>query len=617
MINSFWNICSTCPMPKEEKLNSEYKRNYVWHPQYKPLAQDVVSCAPQSIVKEIGIQRRKQYPELAYRNNEVIRHDLSHHSKDAADLRARSEERDMGLASKSGPRSRSAEPGSSHYHQKSIMVQSFPPITSGRVAVLPEADEFPIISENPSETTEYKSQFAWPKKTEGEIPCTARKSVSMGIIKSADEPDMSVPKFKAAAIHRQCTKKKEATIPDKKPQDSKKKVKTEYKAKYKPFTSYVYVDGQWKKTSRLLKVPEKPVETHEEPWFVEVVERLQKANEYRWRGHTGELLPEIYKQPPEIPPSRSKLALPELQMNVTKCHQSTSKKSDSRKRETHTDFSKEKKKDKEAKTPPALRRPKSAEPAKAKEAVKHKRPATTPPAKPSAHVLPTRRKPIKDDEVDKKPKARTPSLKKLKEEPAKVASSVSRKTENPSSLPQGSGGKVWLQADQPVSEPKEGDDASVRKHSDAVRPSSLSPIAKPVPPQQEQPQKVFNDVEAKEEPSSAETKSAVPYSSVVPLTHVRTPEEVTGVKSPDPENWTVPIESSEKLQWSGVNTSDAPMRLKKTEEISENLSKLPTDESVPINTGSQESVPSSSKLTSTNVLDRARSRLDQFWGKNK
>lgn len=49
-------------------------------------------------------------------------------------------------------------------------------------------------------------------------------------------------------------------------------------------------------------------------------------------------------------------------------------------------------------------------------------------------------------------------------------------------------------------------------------------------------------------------KSSVPP-SVVPLTHVRTPEEVTGVKSPDPENWTVPIENRERLEWSGVNTS--------------------------------------------------------------
>lgn len=35
------------------------------------------------------MQRRKQYPELAYRSNEVIRHDLAPHSKDSADLRAR------------------------------------------------------------------------------------------------------------------------------------------------------------------------------------------------------------------------------------------------------------------------------------------------------------------------------------------------------------------------------------------------------------------------------------------------------------------------------------------------------------------------------------------------
>lgn len=35
------------------------------------------------------MQRRKQYPELAHRSNEVIRHDVSQTSKESADLRAR------------------------------------------------------------------------------------------------------------------------------------------------------------------------------------------------------------------------------------------------------------------------------------------------------------------------------------------------------------------------------------------------------------------------------------------------------------------------------------------------------------------------------------------------
>lgn len=67
------------------------------------------------------------------------------------------------------------------------MIQSFPPVTSGRVSMLPNTEEFPNISEQPSETTEYKSQFAWPRKTTESTPCMARKSVSMSIIKGSDE----------------------------------------------------------------------------------------------------------------------------------------------------------------------------------------------------------------------------------------------------------------------------------------------------------------------------------------------------------------------------------------------------------------------------------------------
>ncbi|KAG8186578.1 hypothetical protein JTE90_020872 [Oedothorax gibbosus] len=595
-------------MPKEEKLNSEYKRNYVWHQQYKPLAQDVINCAPQSVFKEAGIQRRKQYPELAYRNHEVIRHDLGQCSKDTVDFRARSEERDASLATRSGPRSRSAEPGFSRQQQK-MMVQSFPPVTSGRVSTLPKTEEYPNISEQPSEETEYKAQFAWPQKTECEPSGLPRKSVSMNVIRSS-EVDASVPKSKLAPVHRPCAKQKECA------QEGKKKIKTEYKAKYKPFTSYVYVDGEWKKTSRLLKVPEKVEDESVEPWFVEVAERVQKANEYRWRGHGhpvyGELLPDIYKQPPADILQRPKRLPSELKLNLPKCHQSSAKKNEVKKKDSLSETAAVEKKPKEVKKQ-SLRRPKSAEPAKAKETVKYRRPATTPPAKLSSHSLPTKKRMPKVEEVEKAPpKSKTGK----KEEIPRPSSSVKKSQAPPTS--QSSVGKVWLQSEKHAPSGVDQDNTGPPKErSDAVRPSSLAPISS-VGAHNE-----TRESEVKENSGLAEIEeimSNVPP-SVVPLTHVRTPEEVTGVKSPEPENWTVPIDNSESLEWSGANTSDLPSKVKTPEETKEKLNRevVATEEPAPNVDGSQESSSSagSSKLTSSNVLDRARSRLDQFWGKNK
>lgn len=55
---------------------------------------------------------------------------------------------------------------------------------------------------------------------------------------------------------------------------------------------------------------------------MEVVERLQKANEYRLRGHGhpvyGELLPDISRKPPEVPTPRSKVVAPEHLVNLPK-----------------------------------------------------------------------------------------------------------------------------------------------------------------------------------------------------------------------------------------------------------------------------------------------------------
>lgn len=40
-----------------------------------------------------------------------------------------------------------------------------------------------------------------------------------------------------------------------------------------------------------------------------------------------------------------------------------------------------------------------------------------------------------------------------------------------------------------------------------------------------------------------------PQGGPVPLTTVKSPEEMTGVKSPDPETWTVPLDTGRGLEW--------------------------------------------------------------------
>ncbi|XP_076358667.1 uncharacterized protein LOC143251158 [Tachypleus tridentatus] len=40
----------------------------------------------------------------------------------------------------------------------------------------------------------------------------------------------------------------------------------------------------------------------------------------------------------------------------------------------------------------------------------------------------------------------------------------------------------------------------------------------------------------------------------VPLTRVKSPEEMTGIKSPDPESWTVPLETGPGLEWMNGQT---------------------------------------------------------------
>lgn len=330
MINSFWNLCRACPMPTEEKLNTEYARNFTWHQGYQTTKQDVVKKVPEAsalAMMEPVLSRKKKYPDLAYRTNQVLKYDgigskivdsinfnipSLQYARDHVDIRARSEER-SNVTCKMGPRSRSADPNVGREKQKENpagktgkKIENVKKVADGDVAMAlsypppcrPRGNPGIRKTEDPpTKTTEYRSQYAWPKVgMEASQPAT-RKSVSMGSIATqALQMEGSSARFALAAAHIPYyessskfdrvpevstsvkiieTQSKPKNNTGTKVEDIKRKFKkTEYKAKFRPFSTYVYIDGGWKKPSKLKNVTTK-LEVNS--WYTEVVERLKKS----------------------------------------------------------------------------------------------------------------------------------------------------------------------------------------------------------------------------------------------------------------------------------------------------------------------------------------------------
>ncbi|KAM7306658.1 serine/arginine repetitive matrix protein 1 isoform X5 [Ixodes scapularis] len=269
MINTFWNLCRTCPVPAESKLHAEYKRSFAWQPGHPESAADVIVKPPDATSLEPALSRRKKHPEIAYRTSEILGCDGGRQTNTSADaarrgddpyFRARAEERSN--KNKVGSRSRSADP--SLGRGRPVMSQ----LAAGGVEEAPAA-----------KTTEYRAAFAWPPKPALPLQEGAGASHHRGAQGSRDLID---------GYHR--TEPTEKLLPrDDATHDIKKMSKrTEYKAKFKPFSAYMYVDGIWKKPKA--SAPEAPAPVVDpNSWYTEVVERLQKADEYRSRSRAGAL----------------------------------------------------------------------------------------------------------------------------------------------------------------------------------------------------------------------------------------------------------------------------------------------------------------------------------------
>jgi len=76
MISHFWNLCRACPALDVDKLHSEYRSTYRWH-EYTPKQQQVVRKPPLPISGTAGLDgsefsRKKKHPEVAYKSHDFF-----------------------------------------------------------------------------------------------------------------------------------------------------------------------------------------------------------------------------------------------------------------------------------------------------------------------------------------------------------------------------------------------------------------------------------------------------------------------------------------------------------------------------------------------------------------
>ncbi|XP_073958998.1 uncharacterized protein isoform X3 [Choristoneura fumiferana] len=368
MIGSFWNLCRACPSMPVDKLHSEYRSTYRWH-QYRE-QQGVVkqpATSPPSALPiprgpmEPAMPRRKKYPGVAYKTNELFdpapADDIRPHQTSAAD-RARSAQRNE--ADRAGRRSKSEGPRQPRW------TDTVEPKATSAALGEPIAPKEPEIV-----STEYRNQFAWPKDTTD----APRKSISMGALKKAAVAEGSVEaeplmnnvdgdhddhrgryiedylwNGQKPGVQRKSTFRSALSAlisnGEDRSKDNRKRYKSEYKKKFRPFSQYVYEasKGTFTKcrgkgkvdeaSERMLKEPEgargevapaamraaggaggsgggagddsattlraaglQPLGLGQgESWYREVLDLRKRAGEYKYRGWGTELAPEHITQ---------------------------------------------------------------------------------------------------------------------------------------------------------------------------------------------------------------------------------------------------------------------------------------------------------------------------------
>ncbi|XP_044256854.1 uncharacterized protein LOC123006441 isoform X2 [Tribolium madens] len=310
MIGSFWNLCRACPSMPVDKLHSEYRSTYRWH-EYTGPRQEVVrrppqpNAAPNAVPKlEPAMPRRKKYPDLAYRHHEFLISDgeITANGMCNTETRARSEER--GAHWRPSRRSKSEGPrGGGHgdgMRERERRRESDPDLENmGRETGLLRKAISKI-------STEYRLQFAWPhghtSRKDAVDSSAPRKSQSMGALKPTTN---AMVHKKRIDLENKDASELEPLVDERNTREDKTHIfkdefNSEYKKNFRPFSQYEYSEGRFTKRGPSLDETDNSTGQNSLPphcdkndsWYGEVVELRKKAGEYKHRGWGSELAPD-------------------------------------------------------------------------------------------------------------------------------------------------------------------------------------------------------------------------------------------------------------------------------------------------------------------------------------
>ncbi|KAI1296559.1 hypothetical protein HDE_04938 [Halotydeus destructor] len=351
MITSMWNMCKTaCPAPGATDKINEYKSNFsAWGPTDK--ATPLPGSAARKNSNSGGQIKKKDHLVIAKQPNYVINKVMESSAVTTGvshfgNMKNQESMGETGIGGFCGSRKKKCPEFSNRCNDilpmshlidlraksedRSLQNHHANCVPPGGATVRSKSAE-PAKGESPPINTEYRMSFGWP-------PAMSRSDTeavrgSHGQTESA--PDGPAKKSATIAnfgeLHARQNGRSNVLFAREAaglPVTTIKPVKkTEYKKKFRPFSAYVYVSGNgWKKPK---DVDPNVDDAHD--WFTEVAERGKQASQFRSRSQFGhpvsgvEHLEEIYRestkglwsQPRETSRDLSALSLATTQMVIS------------------------------------------------------------------------------------------------------------------------------------------------------------------------------------------------------------------------------------------------------------------------------------------------------------
>ncbi|XP_071749256.1 uncharacterized protein [Lepeophtheirus salmonis] len=300
MISQFWSLCRACPALDVDKLHSEYRSTYRWH-EFTPKQQDVIKKPPQPIKDDISFSRKKKHPDVAYRSHDFFESDLRP-TLVPISTSSGGDEADSGR--KTRPIRRNNKMFSNGETPSSRRARS-----EGPIHRIPLLSTVPLKSNNTGSTSgkrDDKKESSHPpaapsskwNSTENRHKAM-KESLSMGQILStgnasnqqtASNTKSGEDSFK---INGDIKEKSSSDIVPRR----NREYRSEYRQCFRPFSQYEYLDGRFIPSPGPSTPPSdsevdrpnsrkqsKQAALHGEPWYREVVELRKQAMDYKCRG---------------------------------------------------------------------------------------------------------------------------------------------------------------------------------------------------------------------------------------------------------------------------------------------------------------------------------------------